>query len=409
MGWAVKCDGQSNYFTIVATSIPAGEDGSVRTIFRLSSAALYRNVFGNLANNNSIFRLVGSNLSSMLIRPESGTLHQLTYSTPLVVGDWYDFTLTKTSGVWDLIDTQTQLSVLTAPSPADDTELKIEQLFRRKAQEYFHGDVQLLKITAAITTANNRNWDATASSHAAGELTLIDTVGGNDATGVNFPTDGSAWVDLGGNTETYSFSATINATPELSGSLNKLAGALSAIIQNNQFTVSFEKNNNLSASIAQNHQQQATKTKTATLTGDLKQNYVLSAAFTSTTIEVHEFTASITLAPHTSANVSKTSDQSTQIEQPNNLSAATTKTAVITSVLSQQPNMVGEAEKESNLSGNTNQAITLNALFLNSAQPIYLHQFRINGEIVFQRFNGTIVKQQFNGEVVSQRFNGVIC
>tara|TARA_R110000772_G_scaffold67595_1_gene150082 strand:- start:847 stop:2067 length:1221 start_codon:yes stop_codon:yes gene_type:complete len=42
------------------------------------------------------------------------------------------------------------------------------------------------------------NWDATASSHAAGTPILTDTVGGNDATGVNMPTDGSAWVDLGG-------------------------------------------------------------------------------------------------------------------------------------------------------------------------------------------------------------------
>ncbi len=41
--------------------------------------------------------------------------------------------------------------------------------------------------------------DATASDHSAGgQPVLKDTVGGNNATGVNFPTDGSAWVDLGG-------------------------------------------------------------------------------------------------------------------------------------------------------------------------------------------------------------------
>ena len=42
------------------------------------------------------------------------------------------------------------------------------------------------------------NYDATTSSHAAGTAVLTDTVGGNNGTGVNMPTDGSAWVDLGG-------------------------------------------------------------------------------------------------------------------------------------------------------------------------------------------------------------------
>ena len=43
------------------------------------------------------------------------------------------------------------------------------------------------------------DWDAEASSHAPGaQPILTETVTANDATGVNFPTDGSAWVDLGG-------------------------------------------------------------------------------------------------------------------------------------------------------------------------------------------------------------------
>ena len=50
------------------------------------------------------------------------------------------------------------------------------------------------------TPANNALWDATASSHTAGTPILTDTIGGNNATGVNMPTDGSAWIDLGGTT-----------------------------------------------------------------------------------------------------------------------------------------------------------------------------------------------------------------
>ncbi len=51
----------------------------------------------------------------------------------------------------------------------------------------------------SATFGNRLNLDATASDHSAGsQPVLTDTISGNNATGVNFPTDGSAWVDLGG-------------------------------------------------------------------------------------------------------------------------------------------------------------------------------------------------------------------
>lgn len=58
------------------------------------------------------------------------------------------------------------------------------------------GQIEYLKVTD--NTIVIHNLDATASSHAAGTPVLTDTIGGNNATGVNMPTDGSAWVDLGG-------------------------------------------------------------------------------------------------------------------------------------------------------------------------------------------------------------------
>ena len=69
------------------------------------------------------------------------------------------------------------------------------------------------------------NWDATASSHAAGTPVLTDTIGGNSATGVNMPTDGSAWLNLGGSgisitgaTANSSYSA-IDASVDLTGEI----------------------------------------------------------------------------------------------------------------------------------------------------------------------------------------------
>ena len=47
--------------------------------------------------------------------------------------------------------------------------------------------------------ANNFNWDATASDHVPGNPIVKDISGNNqDALGIGFPTDGSAWINLGG-------------------------------------------------------------------------------------------------------------------------------------------------------------------------------------------------------------------
>lgn len=62
----------------------------------------------------------------------------------------------------------------------------------------FLGQVRYITVTDNVTSSNSVDWDATASNHTTGQPVLTDTIGGNDATGVNFPTDGSAWIDLGG-------------------------------------------------------------------------------------------------------------------------------------------------------------------------------------------------------------------
>ncbi len=56
--------------------------------------------------------------------------------------------------------------------------------------------IEYLSVTGTIS--NDVYLDATASDHVPGTVTWLDTVSGNNATGANMPTDGSAWVDLGG-------------------------------------------------------------------------------------------------------------------------------------------------------------------------------------------------------------------
>ena len=66
------------------------------------------------------------------------------------------------------------------------------------ATDYLDAQIKSWLFIDDSDALNNRNYDAASSSHAAGTPVLTDTIGGNNATGVNMPTDGSAWIDLGG-------------------------------------------------------------------------------------------------------------------------------------------------------------------------------------------------------------------
>lgn len=84
------------------------------------------------------------------------------------------------------------------------------------------------------TPSNNRTYDPTASSHAAGTPVLTDTIGGNNATGVNMPTDGSAWVDLGGGGATGVITQTTESFTQSSVGTITSAGITGAITQTAQ-------------------------------------------------------------------------------------------------------------------------------------------------------------------------------
>ena len=89
-------------------------------------------------------------------------------------------------------------------------------------------------------SANSRKFDFTASSHAAGTVVVSETINNQDATGVNMPTDGSAWVDLGGGGITLAATlGTINytsqnATVSLTGSVDVIStlGSINYASQN---------------------------------------------------------------------------------------------------------------------------------------------------------------------------------
>ena len=83
-------------------------------------------------------------------------------------------------------------------------------------RDFFEGQLISVEWTNSVLTTF-LNHDATASSHATGTPILSDISGsGLDVTGANMPTDGSAWIDLGGG-----ITATVNETgPSFTESIN---------------------------------------------------------------------------------------------------------------------------------------------------------------------------------------------
>tara|TARA_R110002124_G_scaffold272158_1_gene441204 strand:- start:6066 stop:7217 length:1152 start_codon:yes stop_codon:yes gene_type:complete len=88
-------------------------------------------------------------------------------------------------------------------------------------------DCQLKKVTVVTAGGTDAILDPDASDHSntGQQPVVVDTLGSNNATGVGFPTDGSAWVDLGGggisvtgDTAAFDFTA-LAGTVDLAGEI----------------------------------------------------------------------------------------------------------------------------------------------------------------------------------------------
>lgn len=71
--------------------------------------------------------------------------------------------------------------------------------YQHTSGNWLHAQIESAIVEDLIGGAKFE-FDATTSDHSntGAQPVLVDTISGNNATGVNFATDGSAWVDLGG-------------------------------------------------------------------------------------------------------------------------------------------------------------------------------------------------------------------
>ena len=76
--------------------------------------------------------------------------------------------------------------------------INIDLLGRSTGATSYTSESSLQYLLIDVNAIPLINLDATSSNHGSGTPLLVDIVGTNDATGVNMPTDGSAWLNLGG-------------------------------------------------------------------------------------------------------------------------------------------------------------------------------------------------------------------
>lgn len=196
MAWAIQTDGSNDQMSFTSVFIPTNENFTIRIVASLDDL-INRSFAGQSGAFNNVIRTASA--SQWKFRANA-VESNLDFIEPLVDFAVFDVEIKRTGGATgtiDIVDTATQSSLLVA-TVNNPNELALNGLFRYGNSSFrFLGEFQLLEITS--TTVNNK-WDATASDHSntGAQPVLVDTVGGNDATGSGFPTDGSAWVDLGG-------------------------------------------------------------------------------------------------------------------------------------------------------------------------------------------------------------------
>jgi hypothetical protein len=423
MVWALNLNGIDNFAKINEVTIPAGEDFTLRFVGKLDGLTgdAQLGMTGTFSNFVRIYSLKGA----VYNQPDrhktdfnfSGTSSDLEYITAPETIDNYDYELQRRGGVVDLVDTATQVSLVKSTT-INDNAFEFNQLFKyANGSGYLGGNQQLIQLTSVSA---NHKWDANVSDHdvIGVQPILVDTISGNDAAGNNFTANGSDWVSSGENTpEIYSFSSTINQQTQFSSAKNKTVSVNALLAQTQQaqaltnksinYAVNINqvvnlnsaanKSANLNSVIAQNYQNQATSNKQTNANGAITQTVLLTGYFNNSTIEIHQFSANITINPTISAAVTKQNLLNGEVEQAQTITATATKAATLQSNCFYQVTLNAQSTKQTNINGLINQAVILNALLINTAAPIHLRLFRIDGQIAFQRFNGAIITQRFNG------------
>jgi hypothetical protein len=204
MAWALQLNGTNQYLRSELFYLPTNCDIDLEIAWN-ALGGNYEMVIGTWegASNNGTWyfgKLNPTNGTLTLYNRANGARNNSAAGT-IVVGEYATYTVERRGNDLRVLkDGVEVIAPLTFTAGHLDT-YQIQDLFKANVTNQYHCDISFKsgKVTD-IDTGDIYHWDATASDHSntGSQPEVTDIVGTNDLTGFNFPTDGSAWVDLGG-------------------------------------------------------------------------------------------------------------------------------------------------------------------------------------------------------------------
>ena len=188
MAYGLQYDGVNDLVNIASpVSIGFGNDGSITAKFKRTDTSNGQALFGNQSGTSNICQIL--NNSQLFFRVNSSSI-TLNLTTPLVLNGEYIFKFKRVSNVWSLVDEFD--SALAPETVMNNNAVTIDQVGAFNGSTLFHGRMDGFVIEELGT-------DLQSLINTAGTGSVWpDSIGSADGTLVNFPTDDSQWVNLGG-------------------------------------------------------------------------------------------------------------------------------------------------------------------------------------------------------------------
>jgi Uri superfamily endonuclease len=193
MAWALQFDGVNDYASRDTADLFHQNLTQYAIKARLKETSSGSNyLIGQLASFNGYVTI--RNDGTVRVKYGSTTV-SFSFTRP-TINTYYDFEVQRDGNTHRLYINEILQDTKSSSATNSSTNLGV---IGRSSGSVSGFELEYLELYDAPTSGSLLyNYSATASSHAAGTPVLTDTVGGNNATGVNMPTDGSAWIDLGG-------------------------------------------------------------------------------------------------------------------------------------------------------------------------------------------------------------------
>ena len=199
MAWALRFDGVNDYATTSAW-LPTDQGDWSAEVAIITGADIVSDQFicgHETGVGVRTWKLFINNSRFGVIHNSNWTGAGILNTGTILTNTQYTVKVTLTGGILSIdLDGIPQASSPRATLSA--TSYLTEFGYRGTGSSFLEADILTALFDDPVTPLNSRLYDATASSHGAGTPIWLDIVSSNNATGVNMPTDGSAWIDLGG-------------------------------------------------------------------------------------------------------------------------------------------------------------------------------------------------------------------